>query len=131
LYRATNGCLTSFGPPAMPMLTLTTTGRRSGRPRSVQLACVEHEGDLLVVASAMGQPRDPAWRHNIEAIPQVEVQMRGERYEARAELLSDAEKQAQWAKIRRMIPQMQVYERRTDRNIRVIRLRRIGTEQRS
>jgi deazaflavin-dependent oxidoreductase (nitroreductase family) len=131
LYRATNGRLTSFGPPAMPMLTLTTTGRRSGRPRSVQLACVEHEGDLLVVASAMGQPRDPAWRHNIEARPQVEVQMRGERYEARAELLSDAEKQAQWAKIRRMVPQMQVYERRTDRNIRVIRLRRIGTEQRS
>ena len=113
----------------MPMLTLTTSGRRSGRPRSVQLACVEHEGDLLVVASAMGQPRDPAWRHNVEASPQVEVQMRGERYEARAELLSEAEKQAQWAKIRRMIPQMQVYERRTDRNIRVIRLRRIGTEQ--
>ena len=125
LFRATNGRLTSFGPPAMPMLTLTTTGCRSGRPRSVQLACLEHEGDLLVVASAMGQQRDPAWRYNVEANPQVEVQMRGERFRARAELLSDGEKQELWTKVRRMIPQIKVYEGRTNRNIRVIRLRRI------
>ena len=47
LFRATNGRLTSFGPPAMPMLTLTAIGRRSGKLRSVHLACIEHEGDQL------------------------------------------------------------------------------------
>ena len=125
LFRASNGRLTSFGPPAMPMLTLTTTGRRSGRPRSVQLACVEHEGDLLVVASAMGQPRDPAWRYTLEANPEVEVQSRGERFHARAEALTDAEKQAIWADVHRVLPQMKVYENRTGRNIRVFRLSRI------
>ena len=84
----------------MPMLTLTTRGRRSGRPRSVHLACVEHEGHPLVVASAMGQERHPAWRYNLEANPEVQVQMPGERFQARAELLTDAEKQAVWSELR-------------------------------
>ncbi|MDJ0853220.1 MAG: nitroreductase family deazaflavin-dependent oxidoreductase [Myxococcota bacterium] len=125
LFRATHGRLTSFGPPAMPMLTLTATGRRSGAPRSVHLACVEHRGDPLVVASAMGQERHPAWSHNLEANPEVEVQARGERFRARAERLHDAEKAEVWPEVRRAIPQLAVYEQRTARNIRVFRLRRI------
>lgn len=126
LFRATHGRLTSMGPPAMPMLTLTTVGRRSGLPRLVHLACVDHDGDALVVASAMGQERHPGWRYNLEAHPEVEVQRRGERFAARAELLSDAEKAAVWPEVQRAIPQMRVYERRTDRNIRVFRLRRVA-----
>ena len=125
IFRATNGRLTSFGPPAMPMLTLTVTGRKSGVPRSVDLACIEHEGHPHVVASAMGQTRHPAWRYNLEANPRVEVQLPGERFEADAEVLSDAEKAALWPRIRAAIPQMSVYERRTDRNIRVFRLRKV------
>lgn len=125
IFRATGGRLTSLGPPAMPMLALTTTGRRSGRPRAVQLACLEREGDLLVVASAMGQPSHPGWSHNLEANPDVRVQVRGERFAARATRLSEAEKEAVWTEIRRAIPQMHVYEKRTDRNIRVYRLRRL------
>jgi deazaflavin-dependent oxidoreductase (nitroreductase family) len=124
IFKATNGRMTSMGPPAMPMLTLTATGRRSGEPRSVHLACLEQEGDYLVVASAMGQERHPAWRYNIEANPDVEVQVSGERFAARAQMLSDSEKQAVWADVRQAIPQMNVYETRTDRNIRVFRLSR-------
>ena len=93
LFRATNGRLTCFGPPAMPMLTLTVKGRRSGKPRSVHLACLEHEGDHLVVASAMGQQRHLAWRYNLEANPEVEVQARGERFPARARPLTDADRE--------------------------------------
>jgi deazaflavin-dependent oxidoreductase (nitroreductase family) len=125
IFRATGGRMTSFGPPSMPMVTLTTIGRKSGKPRSVQLACVEHAGERLVVASAMGQERHPAWRYNLDANPEVEVQMKGERFAARAEVLSDAEKEAVWDEIRRTIPQMNVYETRTDRNIRVFRLVRV------
>ncbi len=124
IFKATNGRLTSFGPPAMPMLTMTAIGRRSGQPRAVQLACLEHQGDYLVVASAMGQQKHPAWRYNIEANPEVQIQMRGERFAARAQVLTDAEKQKVWATVRRAIPQINVYETRTDRNIRVFRLRR-------
>lgn len=125
VFKATNGRLTMLGPPAMPMLTLTATGRRSGQPRPVQLAYLEHQGHPHVVASAMGQERHPAWRYNLEANSEVEVQVRGERYAARAEVLSDAEKQAVWGEVLRAIPQIGVYEKRTDRNIRVFRLRRI------
>ncbi len=125
IFRASNGRLTSMGPPTMPMLTMSAIGRKSGQPRSVHLACLEHERDQLVVASAMGQQKHPAWRYNIDANPQVEVQMRGERFNARARVLSDSEKQKVWDDVRRAIPQMAVYEKRTERNIRVYRLTRI------
>ena len=124
LFRATNGRFTAMGPPAMPMVTLTTTGRRSGRPRSVHLACLERGDDLLVVASAMGQQRHPGWRYNLEANPEVEVQARGERFRARARVLSEDEKRAVWDEVRHTIPQIGVYEQRVDRDIRVFRLTR-------
>ena len=128
LFRATNGRATSTGVPTLPMLTLTVVGRRSGKPRHVQLAWVEDGGDRLVVASAMGQERHPAWRYNLEAHPEVEVQAAGERYVAVATVLDDAEKARVWPAICRAIPQMNVYETRTDRNIRVFRLRRVAPE---
>ena len=126
IFKATNGRFFTMGVASMPMVTITMTGRRTGKPRSVHLACIKHEGDFLVVASAMGQEHHPAWRYNLEANPEVELQMRGERFAARAELLSDVEKQAVWPKMLEAIPQINVYERRTDRNIRVFRLRRVG-----
>ena len=78
----------------------------------------------LVVASAMGQEKHPAWRYNLEAHPEVEVQAQGERYRAIAQVLSEVEKKEIWDSIKQLIPQMNVYEKRTDRNIRVFRLRR-------
>jgi len=125
VFRATNGRLTFMGPPAMPMLALTTTGRRSGRSRTVQLACLERDGDFYVVASSMGQEKHPGWRYNLDANPDVEVQVKGERFDARAQVLSDEEKNAIWSEIKQVIPQMNVYEKRTDRNIRLFRLRRV------
>lgn len=124
LFRATNGRFTSMGPPSMPMLTLTAKGRKSGEPRSVHLACLEDGDDWLVVASAMGQERHPAWRYNLEANPDIEVQIQGERFAAVASPLDDAEKARFWPAVREAIPQMNVYENRTDRNIRMFRLRR-------
>ena len=52
--------------------------------------------------------------------------MSGERFTARARVLSDAEKDQVWSRVRRAIPQMKVYEKRTERNIRVFRLSRLG-----
>ena len=125
IFRATNGRLTSFGPPALPMLTLTAIGRRSGRPRSVHLACVERDGDHLVVASAMGQSKHPGWSYNLEANPDVQVQTYGESFAATAQRLTEDEKRDVWPDIRRAIPQITVYEKRTARDIRVFRLSRV------
>jgi len=123
LFRATNGRLTSTGLPTLPILTVTAIGRKSGRARSVQLAYRDDGDGYIVVASAMGQERHPDWRYNLEAHPQVEVQVPGRRFAALAEVLDAAEKARLWPDIKRTIPQMEVYERRTDRNIRVFRLR--------
>lgn len=124
VMRATNGRFSTMGPTGQSMITLTMTGRRSGKPRSIQLTSIEHLGDRLVVASAMGSERHPAWRYNLEANPDVEVQAVGERYRARAKMLSDDEKEAIWDEFREQVPMIRVYERRTDRNIRVFRIRR-------
>ncbi len=124
IFKATNGRLTSMGPPVVPMLTMTTISRKSGRPHAVHLACIPRDGDYLVVGSAMGQRNHPAWSYNIEANPEVEIQMSGERFTARAYRLNEAEKEAVWADVRQAIPQLAVYEKRTDRNIRVFRLSR-------
>jgi deazaflavin-dependent oxidoreductase (nitroreductase family) len=131
LYRATNGRLFTMGPGNDAMVTVTMTGRRSGRQRSVHLACVEHDGDLLIVASAMGQEKHPAWRYNLEANPEVELQMAGERFQATAHMLSDDEKDTVWDKMREQIPMIHVYESRTTRNIRVFRLTRSTDAPRS
>lgn len=122
IFRASNGRFTSMGVPSMPMLTLTATGRHSGRARSVHLACLEDGGSYLVVASAMGQHRHPGWRYNLDANPEVEAQVRGRRFPATAGALSDEDKRRVWPRVHAAIPQMKVYENRTTRNIRVYRL---------
>ena len=122
IFKATNGRFTMTGVPTLPMITVTTRGRKTGLPRDVQLAYLRDGDDFLVVASAMGQERHPDWRYNLEAHPEVEVQMRGARVTAIARPLDDAEKACVWPAIRQAIPQMQVYERRTSRNIRIFRL---------
>lgn len=122
IFKATNGRFTSTGKPTLPMLTLTVVGRRSGQLRSVQLA-YEADGDsFLVVASAMGAERHPAWRYNLEAAGTATIWLPGRTLEVRAELLADEEKEALWDRIATTIPQMHTYKRRTDRNIRVFRL---------
>lgn len=125
IFRATGGRLTITGKPTLPMLALTTTGRKTGQPRTVQLAYHRDGDDLLVVASAMGQERHPAWRHNLEADPHAEVLMRGETFPVTAGLLDEAEKAAVWPAVKRTIPQMDTYEARTDRSIGVFRLVRV------
>jgi deazaflavin-dependent oxidoreductase (nitroreductase family) len=122
LFKATGGRFTMTGVPTLPMLTLTTIGRKSGKPRDTQLAYHDDGGDFLVVASAMGQERHPDWSYNLLANPEGEVQLRGARLRVVARQIADAEKDRLWPAIKRTIPQMAVYEQRTTRNIRVFRL---------
>jgi len=124
IFRWSKGRFTSTGKPTLPMLALTTIGARSGQPRTVQLAFHRDGDDLLVVASAMGQERHPAWRYNLDAHPDVTVLVRGDEYPAVATVLTPEEKARHWDAIATTIPQMRTYERRTDREIRVYRLRR-------
>ncbi|HUW01163.1 MAG TPA: nitroreductase/quinone reductase family protein [Acidimicrobiales bacterium] len=122
IYERTNGRFTITGKATVPQLTLFAVGRKSGEPRPVQLAYHQKGDDLFVVASAMGQQRHPAWRYNLEAHREVEVQLPGRRLAMIATLLAPEEKSAMWADIADTIPQMHVYVERTDRDICVFRL---------
>ncbi len=124
LFRWSRGRVAVTGPPTLPMLLLTTTGRRSGRPRTVQLAHLEEPGGTrLVVASAMGQDRHPDWLLNLRADPRARMQVPGEReVEVTATELDATETASRWPHIERAIPQMRTYARRTARRIPVVRL---------
>jgi deazaflavin-dependent oxidoreductase (nitroreductase family) len=71
--------------PPFPILLLTTTGARTGRPATVPLGyAVDGRARVFVVASKAGAPRHPAWFHNLRANPSVTVELAGRAYPAQA-----------------------------------------------
>lgn len=122
LYKLSGGRLTSVGPQVIPQLVLTTTGRKSGKERTVQLGYTEDGADVLVVASNFGGKNHPAWSYNLDANPRAKIQLGSEIKEVVAKRLTDSEKAILWPKIADTIPQMKSYVTRTERNIKVYRL---------
>ena len=80
----------------VPTLILTTTGRRSGEQRPTPLIYGRHGDDYLVVASKGGAPEPPAWYLNLSEDPDVEVQVRADRFPARARTATPEEKPELW-----------------------------------
>jgi len=107
-------------------LILTTKGRRSGEPRKAPLIYGEHDGDLLVVASKGGAPDPPAWYRNLEADPEVRVQVRDDVFPAHARTATAQEKPELWAIMVKEWPDYDAYQAKTDRDIPVVVLERQG-----
>jgi deazaflavin-dependent oxidoreductase (nitroreductase family) len=105
-------------------LLLTTTGRRSGEPRTLPLIYAPHGEDYVVVASKGGNPQHPAWYLNLDANPDVEVQVGGDRFAATARTASPEEKAELWPIMTAEWPDYDNYQRRTDRDIPVVVLSR-------
>ena len=122
LYKMSGGRLTSVGPQVIPQLVLTTTGRKSGKERAVQLGYAEDGDDVLVVASNLGGTNHPAWSYNLDANPRAKIQLGSEKRAIVATRLTDSEKAILWPKIADTLPQMKTYVKRTERNIKVYRL---------
>lgn len=123
LFKVSRGRVTFTGVPTLPMLRLVVNGRKSGLPRSVQLAYLRDGGDYLVVASNFGQERHPDWMHNLLANPSARIQIGAEELDVEAQLVADDEKPTLWPRLDAVVPQFRVYRKRTDRDIRVFRLR--------
>jgi len=105
-------------------LILTTRGRRSAQQRSTPLI-YQRDGDaLLVVASKGGADQPPAWYLNLVADPAVTVQVRGERFGARARVATAQEKPAMWQKMVATWPAYDDYQQKTSREIPVVVLER-------
>jgi deazaflavin-dependent oxidoreductase (nitroreductase family) len=105
-------------------LLLTTTGRRSGESRTLPLI-YQPDGDAyVVVASKGGSDQHPLWYLNLVDDPQVEVQVKGDRFKARART-ADAEERARlWPVMAATFPPYDEYQQKTDREIPVVILER-------
>jgi deazaflavin-dependent oxidoreductase (nitroreductase family) len=107
-------------------LILGTRGRKSGEWRKTPLIYQEHDGDYLVVASQGGRPQHPAWYLNLSEDPEVEVQVRGDKFKARARTATPEEKPEMWRKMTAAWPAYDDYQQKTEREIPVVVLEREG-----
>ena len=103
---------------------LVTTGARSGQPREVATLCMPVDTGIVLVGSNWGQPRDPAWAHNLRAHPQAEVTFRGYRGPMQARELAGAEREAMWLRLVEFNPQYAVYQQQVERQLPVMQLTR-------
>jgi deazaflavin-dependent oxidoreductase (nitroreductase family) len=107
------------------MILLTTTGRKSGRPRVSPLACRREGDDVVVFGSYGGSPRHPQWFLNLQANPDVVVEVGAETYPARARVAAGDERARIWSAHVAEIPQFGEYEKSTEgREIPVVVLER-------
>jgi len=122
-YRETDGEVGFIWNGATTLL-LTTTGRTSGEPRTVPLIFARDGDHCIVIASMGGAPMHPQWYRNLEANPNVEVQIKGERFVARARTAEGQERDRLWAIAAEQWPNYDVYAERTTRKIPVVVLER-------
>jgi len=104
----------------MPVLLLTTTGRRSGQPRERALTYLPQGDAFVVIASYLGQPRHPDWYWNLRAAPRATVRLGGKTLEVVAREAVDEERERLWAAVVRVNPDYEEYKRRTARQIPVL-----------
>jgi deazaflavin-dependent oxidoreductase (nitroreductase family) len=113
--RVLNG---AFG---MPVVRLTTTGRRSGEPRHTMLTAPVRDGDRIVlVASFGGADRHPAWYLNLQANPEVTALMKGRTRTMVARTATPEERAELWPRIVRAYKGYDDYTKRTSREIPVV-----------
>ena len=104
----------------MPVLLLTTRGRRSGEERNVALQFL-HDGDsYVVIGSFAGEDRHPSWWLNLEAAPDANVMVRGRRQRIRAREALGEERDRLWQRVVEADPAYAEYEQRTARRIPVV-----------
>lgn len=112
----------------MPVLELTTTGRKSGQPRTVMLTSPLQEGTtLIVVASRGGDDKPPAWLLNLSANPAVEVALKGEsKQPMRARVATPEERARLWPRVTADHENYAGYQTKTAREIPLVLLEPIS-----
>jgi len=123
LYRLTGGRVGArMG--WIDVALVETIGRKTGQRRRVPIACYPYRDSIVVSASNSGKDTHPAWYLNMQANPDVAVQVGGERYNAIAEDVADSEREALWHTIVALNKHQGEYLEKTHRRIPLVWLRR-------
>jgi deazaflavin-dependent oxidoreductase (nitroreductase family) len=112
VQRWTRGRWSVAGRQVLPELLLTTTGRRSGLPRTQPLLYVRDGEAYVVVGSNWGQAHHPAWSTNLLATPDAALSVDGQEVPVRATLVTGAERDRLWGLLARVWPAYDTYDRR-------------------
>jgi deazaflavin-dependent oxidoreductase (nitroreductase family) len=104
------------------ILLLTTTGRKTGQQRTQPLLFYPHGDEWVVVGSNGGRPETPAWVFNIEADAKVTVQLGKRTSQAKARIVTGAEREDLWPKLTKYYPGWAHYTTLTDREMPVVLL---------
>jgi deazaflavin-dependent oxidoreductase (nitroreductase family) len=124
LYRASGGRLGArMG--WIDVALVDTIGRKSGKRRTVPIACYPYRDSVAVSASNSGQESHPAWYLNMKANPRVTVQLGRERFDAEAEEVPEEEREALWEKIVEINHHQGEYLASTQRRIPLVWFRRV------
>ena len=107
-----------------PALLLTTTGRKSGEPRTVPLATFPRGDDLVVVGSNFGRQNHPAWSLNLLANPKASVNYKNKTFDIVARVAEGEERAELWEHVRKYLGHFDTYTERSGRDIRVFVLER-------
>lgn len=118
VYRRTEG--RHGGLPGAPSLLLTTTGRKSGQPRTIAIFYLPDGHRQILVASYGGDDRHPQWYRNLVANPVASVQIGADVRTVRARHASDEEREDLWPRLLENWPSYDDYQARTSRVLPVV-----------
>jgi deazaflavin-dependent oxidoreductase (nitroreductase family) len=118
-YQETNGEV-GYLWNGVPILLLTTKGRKTGEPRTTPLIFAADGDRYLIVASQGGAPKHPLWYLNLVETPEVEIQVRSKHLRATAHTANEDEKPRLWQLVTEAWPNYNVYQTRTDRVIPLV-----------
>jgi proline iminopeptidase len=124
-YRETGGSVGHIWREGSTILLLTTKGRKSGEQRTVPLIYAQDGDRYVIIASKGGAPDHPGWYQNIEKTPEVELQVKDERFAARARLAHGEERERLWRLANTVWKYYDDYAKKTQREIPVVVLERI------
>lgn len=109
-----------------PLLLLTTTGAKSGKPRVSPLIYTTDGDRLAIIASNGGAPTNPDWYHNLVANPVATVEVGTEKFQVRANVAIPADRDRLYAKMVETWPDFAEYEKKITRKIPVFVLERVS-----
>jgi deazaflavin-dependent oxidoreductase (nitroreductase family) len=124
VYRETGGEKGHDWKQGSKILLLTTTGRKTGQPRTTPLIYENADDKYVIVASKGGAPEHPGWYENLAKEPQVELQVKDEVFPARARTAHGEEREQLWKLVTQQWPDYDAYQTKTDREIPVVVLER-------